>query len=147
MVQVGESAPDFEAPTSTGKTVKLSSLRGHPVVLYFYPQADTPGCTIESKKFRDMTPDLERHGVRVVGISTDEVPAQVHFAEKCSLPFPLVADASKSITQSYGVLGNGGRARRVSFFIDPDGRVVEIVDASKAEVHTDRARARYLATP
>ncbi|HEV2166527.1 MAG TPA: peroxiredoxin [Thermoplasmata archaeon] len=147
MVGVGEVAPEFEAPTSTGQAVKLSALRGHPVVLYFYPQADTPGCTIESKAFRDMTPELERKGVRVVGISTDDVPAQVHFAEKCSLPFPLVADATKSITRSYGVLGNGGRARRVSFFLDEQGRVVEVVDTSKATLHTDRARARYLTGP
>lgn len=144
MVELGQVAPEFEAPTSAGTPLRLASLRGRPAILYFYPEADTPGCTVESKAFRDLMPELDRHGVRVLGISTDDVPAQAHFAEKCSLPFPLVADASKSITRSYGVLGKSGRARRVSFFLDPDGRVVEIVDASAPAPHLEAARRRYL---
>jgi peroxiredoxin Q/BCP len=144
MVSVGEIAPEFDSRTGSGAALKLSSLRGHPVILFFYPQADTPGCTIESKGFRDLNSDLERRGVRVVGISTDDVPAQAHFAQKCSLPYPLVADSSKSITAAYGVLGKSGRARRVSFFIDADGRVAETVDSSSAGDHVERARARYL---
>ncbi|MCI4360032.1 MAG: peroxiredoxin [Thermoplasmata archaeon] len=146
MVSVGELAPEFEAPTQSGAALRLSSLRGHPVILFFYPAADTPGCTIESKAFRDLNPEFEHRGVRIVGISTDEVSAQAHFAKKCNLPYPLVADASKSITAAYGVLGKSGRARRVSFFIDSEGRVVETVDSSGPGEHVERARLRYLAT-
>ena len=144
MLGIGETAPEFEAPTSSGSTVRLSSLRGRPVVLFFYPQADTPGCTVETKGFRDLHPDLARSGVQVLGISTDDVEAQRHFSEKCSVPFPLVADPSKRITEAFGVLGRSGRARRVSFFLDPEGRVVETVDTSAAPEHVARARARYL---
>jgi thioredoxin-dependent peroxiredoxin len=144
MVAVGEMAPEFEAPTNSGTALRLSALRGQPVILYFYPQADTPGCTIESKAFRDLQPQLDAKGIRIVGISTDGVDAQAHFATKCDLPFPLVADHSKAITTSYGVLGTSGRARRVTFFLDPGGRVVEVVDESKALVHVERAKARFL---
>jgi thioredoxin-dependent peroxiredoxin len=147
MVAVGEVAPDFEAPTNSGAALRLSGLRGQPVILYFYPQADTPGCTIESKAFRDLQPQFDAKRIRIVGISTDDVGAQEHFATKCGLPFPLVADHAKSITRDYGVLGPSGRARRVTFFLDPAGRVVEVVDDSKALVHVERAKARYLAAP
>jgi peroxiredoxin Q/BCP len=147
MVTIGEIAPEFDAPTTSGKSLRLSSLRGHPVVLYFFPAADTPGCTVETKAFRDLNPQFEKKGVQILGISTDELPAQTHFAEKCGLPFPLVVDPSKSITESYGVLGKSGRARRVSFFIDGEGRVVETVDSSTVTDHIERARARFLTTP
>ncbi len=145
MVEIGEIAPDFDAPTNDGRTLKLSSLRGGPVILYFYPQADTPGCTIESKGFRDIHPELAGRGVRVVGVSTDPVEAQEKFAGKYALPFPLVADFARSVAGAYGVLRENGRARRVTFLIGPDGRVLEIIDSSKADEHVERARARYLA--
>lgn len=144
MVAKGEIAPDFEAPTSQGNAVRLSALRGRPVVLYFFPKADTPGCTIESKAFRDLQPEFTRRGVQVVGISTDDVPDQVHFAEKCDLPFPLVADPTKSITRSFGVLGVTGRARRVTFYLDANGQVLDTVDSSLPGSHVDRARALFL---
>lgn len=144
MVAIGEIAPDFELESSSGGRVRLSGARGHPVILYFFPKADTPGCTIESKAFRDMNPDLEGKGVKVLGISVDALPAQQHFAQKCSLPFPLLADPSKSVTQAFGVLGRSGTARRVTFFIGPDGKIVDVVDASGPGPHTDRARSRFL---
>lgn len=144
MVEIGQTAPEFEAPTANGTTLKLSSLRGSPVVLYFYPMADTPGCTIESKGFRDHYAEFQQKHVQIVGISTDPVQAQEAFAGKYGLPFPLVADFEKKVAGSYGVLGSSGRARRVSFFLDPKGTVVEIVDASKAEPHIERAKARFL---
>ncbi|MCI4350613.1 MAG: peroxiredoxin [Thermoplasmata archaeon] len=145
MVAPGDPAPDFEAPNQDGKPLKLSSLRGHPVVLYFYPAADTPGCTVESKAFRDHYAELQAKGVHVVGVSTDTVDAQCDFAKKYALPFPLVADHSKAISKNYGVLRDSGRARRVTFFIDPKGKVVDVVDAGAPDPHIARAKKLYLA--
>ena len=127
MIAVGEMAPGFESDSSEGP-VNLESLRGAPVVVYFYPEADTPGCTVESKKFRDILPKLTAKGVRVLGVSVDDVPKQRKFADHCSLPFPLVADTTKRISQSYGVLGPSGKARRITFLLDGEGRVVEGVE-------------------
>jgi thioredoxin-dependent peroxiredoxin len=144
MSAIGEMAPDFDAPTSLGTSLKLSSLRGHPVVLYFYPQADTPGCTVESKGFRDIYADLQRAHVAVVGVSCDSVDEQCAFAEKYSLPFPLVADSSKAVATAFDVLRPSGRARRVTFFIGADGKIQEIVDSSDAKNHVARAQAIHL---
>jgi thioredoxin-dependent peroxiredoxin len=144
MVGKGEPAPDFEAPTQDGTPLRLSSLRGHPVVLYFYPAADTPGCTTESKSFRDHYPQLQAKNVRIVGISTDTVDAQCDFAKKYALPFPLVADHSKAIATKYGVLRDSGRARRVTFFIDEHGQVVDVVDSGSPDPHLARAKQLYL---
>jgi peroxiredoxin Q/BCP len=144
MVEAGQVAPDFEAPTQTGKPLRLSSLRGSSVVLYFYPEADTPGCTRESKSFRDIYPDLKAKHVEVVGVSTDTVDAQNAFCQKYDLPFPLVADSSKQIAQQYGVLRPSGRANRVTFLIDKNGKVLEVVANGAPEPHLDRAKARFL---
>lgn len=144
MVAVGEKAPDFEAPDQDGTAFKLSSLRGSPTVLYFYPKADTPGCTAESKGFRDHYAEFRARGVAVVGVSVDDCPEQKAFAKKYGLPFPLVADRSKKVSGQFGVLGPHGTARRVSFFLDKDGSVLEVVDSSSAETHLARARARFL---
>lgn len=141
----GEPAPDFDAPTHDGNRLKLSALRGHPVVLYFYPAADTPGCTSESKGLRDIYPQLKAKQVEVVGVSTDTVGAQCNFAEKYSLPFPLVADDAKKVGAAYGVLNPNGRARRVTFFIAPDGKVSEVLDTSNAAAHVTKVREKYLA--
>ncbi|HLN52055.1 MAG: peroxiredoxin [Thermoplasmata archaeon] len=144
MIAVGEPAPDFEAPNQDGAPFRFSSLRGAPVVLYFYPQADTPGCTIESKGFQAHLPEFEKRGVRVVGVSVDDCPAQLAFARKYGLAFPLIADSKKEVSSRYGVLGPRGTARRVTFLIDRDGTVAEVVDTSKADPHLERARARFL---
>jgi len=144
MVAVGETAPDFEAPNQDGTTFQLSSLRGKPTVLYFYPKADTPGCTIEAKGFRDAYPEFRSKDVQIVGVSTDDCPEQKAFATKYGLPFPLIADRTKAVGTKYGVIGPHGAARRVSFFLDGSGRVLEVVDTSSAEKHLERARARFL---
>lgn len=144
MVAVGDKAPDVEGATADGGRLKLSSLHGKSVVLYFYPEADTPGCTNESKGLRDMYPTLRSKQVEVVGVSTDDVAKQCAFAEKYALPFPLWADHSRTIAQTYGVLDPRGKARRVTFLLDPDGKVAEIVDDRKAETHISRVRSRYL---
>ncbi|MCI4323177.1 MAG: peroxiredoxin [Thermoplasmata archaeon] len=143
MIAEGTMAPDFDCDTSTGR-IHLKDLRGAPVVLYFYPEADTPGCTIESKRFRDLLPEFQAKGVRILGISTDAVPKQQKFADHCGLPFPLIADVSKKITESYGVLSPGGKARRTSFLIDPTGTVVEVVDTSSPLRHPEAAVRRFL---
>lgn len=144
MIAAGDTAPDFTAPNQDGTPFRLSSLRGSPVVLYFYPKADTPGCTIESKGFRDVHSQYAARKVHIVGVSVDDCPAQKAFAEKYGLPFPLIADTTKSVATAYGVLGPRGSARRVTFLIDPQGKVVEVVDASSPDPHLERARARFL---
>ncbi|EQD76527.1 bacterioferritin comigratory protein [mine drainage metagenome] len=144
MVEVGAKAPDFDAKLADGTPFRLSSLKGSPVVLYFYPKADTPGCTVESKGFRDEHDQYRSRKVEVVGVSVDDCPAQKAFAEKYGLPFRLVADPEKSVARAYGVLGPQGVARRVSFLLGPDHQVLEIVDSPKAEVHLAAARQRFL---
>jgi len=144
MIAAGDTAPDFTAPNQDGTPFRLSSLRGSPVVLYFYPKADTPGCTIESKGFRDVHAEFAAKKVHIVGVSVDDCPAQKAFAQKYGLPFPLVADSSKAVATAFGVLGPRGSARRVTFLIDPNGKVLEVVDASSPDPHLERARARFL---
>lgn len=144
MIAVGEPAPDFEAPDQDGKPFRLSSTRGMPVALYFYPKADTPGCTIESKGFQEHLGEFSAKGVRVIGVSVDDCPAQKAFAQKYGLRFPLIADTSKAVSTRYGVLGPRGSARRVTFLIERDGRVVEVIDQSSADPHVARAKARFL---
>lgn len=145
MIAVGSPAPEFEAPDQNGRPFRLSSLRGAPVVLYFYPQADTPGCTRESQGFQEQLAEFTKHGVRVVGVSVDDCPAQKAFAQKYGLSFPLIADSKKEVATRFGVLGPGGKARRVTFLIDRAGAVIEVVDnAPTATAHVERAAARFL---
>jgi thioredoxin-dependent peroxiredoxin len=144
MIAVGEAAPDFEAPDQDGRPFRMSSTRGSPVVLYFYPKADTPGCTIESKGFQAHLGAFAKGGVKVVGVSVDDCPAQKAFAQKYGLAFPLVADAKAEVGRLYGVLGPRGNARRVTFLVDRAGKVVEVVDTSTPDTHVEKARARFL---
>jgi peroxiredoxin Q/BCP len=144
MIAVGDRAPDFVAPDQDGSPFQLSSLKGSPVVLYFYPKADTPGCTIESKGFRDVHGEFAARKVHIVGVSVDDCPAQKAFGKKYGLPFPLIADSSKQVATAYGVLGPRGSARRVTFLIDPDRKVVEVVDSSSPDPHLKAARDRFL---
>ena len=144
MPGIGEPAPDFEAKLQDGRSFRLSSTHGHPTVLYFYPKADTPGCTIEAKGFRDHHADFEKKGVRIVGVSVDSCADQLAFARKYGLPFALVSDEDHAVSTAYGVLGPRGAARRVSFLIGADGRIQEIVDTSSADEHVKRARSRFL---
>ncbi|HXQ49218.1 MAG TPA: peroxiredoxin [Thermoplasmata archaeon] len=144
MIESGQVAPDFVAPDQDRKPFTLSSLRGAPVVLYFYPEADTSGCTVEAKGFQNFLSEFAAKNVHIVGVSTDDCAAQKAFANKYGLRFPLIADAKKEVATKYGVLKPSGRARRVTFLIDALGKVVEVVDTPSAETHVVRARERFL---
>jgi thioredoxin-dependent peroxiredoxin len=144
MIEPGAVAPDFDAPTSKGQNLKLSSLRGKSVILYFYPKAFTSGCAMETHTFGELYPKLTTQGVEVVGVSVDEVEKQTAFAADCQANFPLVSDVNKQIAKDYGVLGTFGVAKRVTFYIDPGGKVAEVVESMRPGPHTEKAVNRYL---
>jgi peroxiredoxin Q/BCP len=132
MVDLKENdlAPDFQLPTDEGTPVRLSELRGKRVVLYFYPRADTPGCTTESCEFRDLTPQIEAKGAVIYGISPDTVKDVRKFREKFGFPFHLLADADHQVAEAYGVWTEKsmfGRkymgVERSTFVIGPDGKI------------------------
>ncbi len=144
MVAVGDPLPKFAAADQDGKPFSSDSLRGKAAVVYFYPAADTPGCTIEAKGFRDELPKYRAKGIEVVGISVDDCPAQKAFATKYGLGFTLVCDPQREVAKAFGVLNPRGVARRVTFLVGKDGNVAEVVDTSSADTHLARARARFL---
>lgn len=144
MIAIGDIAPDFEAPDHAGETFRFASVHGRPVVLYFYPEADTPGCTNEAKGFRDVYAQYRAQNVHVVGVSTDGCAAQQAFRTKYGLPFPLIADSTKKVAALYGVLGREGNARRVTFLIDKSGKVQDVIDDSSVKKHLARASAAFL---
>jgi peroxiredoxin Q/BCP len=142
MPQVGTLAPDFTAPTDTGEMLTLSSLRGHPVVLFFYPKDDTSGCTTEACSFRDNLPRFTGLDAVVLGISPDSVKSHQKFKEKFNLPYPLVADEEKKIVNAYGVWGEKsmyGRkymgVARTTFVIDRDGKIARVFEKVKPADH------------
>lgn len=143
MIPIGTAAPDFEAPDSLGRSFRLSSLRGHRVILYFFPKAFTLGCTVETERFAALAPELEPDGVRIVGVSVDPPEVQGRFAERCRAPFPIVSDRSRAIARSYGVLSFLGVARRVTFFLTADGTVEEVAVGLGPGPHVTAARALY----
>jgi peroxiredoxin Q/BCP len=145
VIKVGDPAPDFTAAATDGRTIQLSKLRGQTVVLYFFPRAFSPGCTIEALTFRDQHADFAGKGAQVIGVSTDAFDRQCRFANQHKLPFPLVGDATKTISRAYGVLswfeilGD----RRITVVIDPTGRVRAVIGGS-AKLHADKAKKELL---
>ena len=127
MLKVGDAAPSFRGVDASGGTVSLDDYRGRPVVVYFYPRAGTSGCTMETNDFVRHYGEIQRAGIALLGVSVDPVEAQRRFAESCAVPFPLIADADRTIARQYGVLGVFGVAKRVTFWIGPDGRIEEVV--------------------
>ena len=105
MIEEGSPAPDFELTSDSGETVKLSALRGKPVVLYFYPKDDTPGCTTQACGIRDAYGEFERAGAVVLGVSPDDEKSHVKFRKKYELPFTLLADTEHEVAERYGVWG------------------------------------------
>lgn len=119
----GAAAPAVTFPVHTGESISLASLRGKPVVVYFYPKDDTPGCTIEAQEIRDLHEELKRTGAVVIGVSADGRDSHRAFAEKHALPFLLASDESGEIAKAFGVALKNGRTARVSFVIGADGKV------------------------
>ncbi|WP_216319031.1 peroxiredoxin [Deinococcus aestuarii] len=124
---VGQPAPEFDARSDDGRPVRLTELRGSWVVLYFYPRANTPGCSVEARRFEAALPEFGRLNAQVVGVSTDTEARQANFRDTCSLSFPLIPDGDRSVSRAYGVIGGLGGllglAARETFLIDPQGRV------------------------
>jgi peroxiredoxin Q/BCP len=144
MIEEGKPAPDFELPSDAGETVKLSELRGKPVVLYFYPKDDTPGCTAQACGIRDAYGEFERAGAVVLGISPDDERSHGKFRDKYELPFTLLADTDHSVAEQYGVWGEKkymGRTymgvNRWTFVIDADGNVKKVLPDVKPATHAD----------
>ncbi len=142
MIDRGDDAPDFELPDQDGNPVKLSELRGQPVVVYFYPKADTPGCTTQACGVRDRRADYAKAGARVLGVSPDPVKKVKRFHDKQSLDFTLLADEDHAVAESYGVWAEKsmyGRTywgnERTTFIIGPDGKVAEVLRKVKPAEH------------
>ena len=140
-LQVGDTAPDFELPSQTGDTVKLSDLLGGWVVVYFYPADDTPGCTAEACSFRDSFEDFTDAGATVIGISKDSVESHVKFAEKHHLPFTLLSDQGAKVAKQWGVGKSLGiLPGRVTYVISPQGVVRKKFSSQlRASKHKDEA--------
>jgi thioredoxin-dependent peroxiredoxin len=148
MIEEGSPAPDFELTSDSGETVKLSSLRGKPVVLYFYPKDDTPGCTTQACGIRDAYGEFEQAGAVVLGVSPDDEKSHVKFRKKHDLPFPLLADTEHEVAERYGVWGEKkfmGRTylgvKRWTFVIAEDGTVKKIFPNVKPAEHVDKVLA------
>ena len=138
----GTMAPDFTLDTDAGTPLTLSSLRGRPVVLFFYPKDDTPGCAIESCEFRDLLPRFQGVKAEVLGISPDDVKSHVKFRKKFDLPYSLLADVGHPVAELYGVwqeksmmgrkyMGNA----RTTFVIDREGRIAKVFEKVKPVGH------------
>jgi peroxiredoxin Q/BCP len=141
-VEAGKKAPDFAAPTDGGRKLKLSDLRGKPVVLYFYPKDDTPGCATEACGFRDALPDFSKVKAQVIGVSKDSVARHDKFKAKYDLPFPLVSDEDGKICEKYGIWVEKslyGRKyigiERATFLIDKTGTVAKVWNKVKVPGH------------
>jgi peroxiredoxin Q/BCP len=122
---VGTDAPAFTAKDTNGNTVSLSDFAGKTVVLYFYPKDDTPGCTKQACSFRDAQAQYQNKNVVVLGVSADDEASHQAFTEKFNLNFPLLADNDKTLIKAYDVDG-GGYAKRVTYVIDPNGKITHV---------------------
>ncbi len=142
MLQKGDIAPDFSLSDQNGNIVSLGDFRGKKLVIYFYPKANTPGCTAESCSLRDAYNDFEKEGFSIIGVSADSVSAQKNFSEKYNFPFPLLADTEKSMIKSYHAWGKKrmyGKEyegiMRFTFIIDENGLILEVVTKVDTKNH------------
>ena len=148
MPQDGDKAPDFELATDNGESLALSRLKGKPVVLYFYPKDDTPGCTAEARDFSRLAPDFRKAGVEIIGVSPDSVQSHAKFRKKYDLGIKLAADADKAVANAYGVWVEKsmyGRkymgVERSTFLIDKAGRIAKIWRKVKVPGHAEEVLA------
>ena len=145
MLKEGDKAPDIQLESDSGEPFRLSSLKGKKVVLYFYPRADTPGCTVEACEFRDNSKKFAKKNVVIVGISPDAVKSQAKFKDKFNLPFTLLCDVDKEAAQAYGVYKEKNMygkkvmgIERTTFIIGEDVRIARIFSKVKAQGHADQ---------
>jgi len=144
VIEEGKPAPNFELQSDSGETVSLKALRGKPVVLYFYPKDDTPGCTTQACGIRDVYGEFERAGAVVLGVSPDDERSHVKFKEKYELPFTLLADTDHAVAEQYGAWGEkkyAGKSYmgvlRSTFVIDAGGTVKKVMHDVKPATHAD----------
>jgi len=152
MIEQGSPAPDFELQSDTGETVRLSSLRGKPVVLYFYPKDHTSGCTTQACGIRDAWSEFERAGAVVLGVSPDDVASHQSFRADYELPFTLLADPDHKVAEAYGVWAEKSRYGRTymgivrsTFVIAPDGTIQKVMRNVKPATHADDVLAELAA--
>ena len=148
MLKEGDKAPDIQLETDTGEPFRLSAQKGKKVVLYFYPRADTPGCTVEACEFRDQSKKFAKKDAVIVGISPDAVKSQAKFKDKFDLPFTLLCDVDKKAAEAYGVYKEKNMygkkvmgIERTTFVIGPDGRIAKIFRKVKAQGHAEQVLA------
>src|SRR5205085_11408244 len=146
----GDKAPDFAVTDQAGNTVRLKDLRGKKVVLYFYPKDDTPGCTKEACAFRDSFTKFKKRGIEVLGVSLDSEKSHEKFAKKYGLPFRLLADTERKISDAYGTYGEKkfmGRKymgnHRMTFLIDEKGKIKKIFEKVKPDEHAEEVLAAF----
>lgn len=141
-LEIGKKAPDFTLQTDAGEKVKLSDYLGQPVVIYFYPQDDTPGCTKQACAFRDQSKELKKLGAVVLGVSPDDVASHATFRDKFKLNFPLLADVGHKVSEKYGAWREKNMygkivegIQRSTYIIDAEGKVAKVWKAVKVDGH------------
>jgi thioredoxin-dependent peroxiredoxin len=144
VIREGSEAPDFELAADDGERVRLSSLRGKPVVIFFYPKDDTPGCTTQACGLRDVYGELQRRGAVVLGVSRDDGASHRRFKEKYGLPFTLLSDPEAEVADQYGVWVERNQygkksmgINRSTFVLDADGNVARALYGVKSDAHAD----------
>ena len=150
-LKVGDAAPDFTGKTTDGTDVSLKSFRGKILVMYFYPMDDTPGCTKQACSLRDHNAEIKKKGAAILGVSTQDEASHEKFTAKYNLNFPLLADKGGAVAKAYGAMGGGGLlsvakslagiADRVTFIIDEDGRIAQIIDSPHTANHAEEVLA------
>lgn len=146
MLKPGDAAPDFTATSHRGAPISLASLRGKKILLWFYPEADTPGCSLEGRGFRDHQEYYDDNGIQIVGISFDDVERNAAFAQKYDFKFPLLCDVDRKIALAFGACANATaqHAERISFLIDERGNIARVYDRVDPRDHPAKVLGEIL---